>query len=145
MGIWPRAEPPRRPAPDVIRRALIGGGAGEGKLPRMSSRSGAGGLAAARDVDLLLERLEADRAHDHFFADHVARRAVEPERLGELPALLDRGEHLVAAHVLLDARHVEARLLGGLERARLVGLAAAAEQPLVEIEVLLALVLHAHR
>src|SRR6266852_2258019 len=98
-----------------------------------------GRLAAARGVDLLLERAEADRA-DH----DLAGRAVEPERLGELEALLDLRLDLVAPHVLLDARDVEADFLGDRERARLVRLAAAAEQLEVELEVFLAgLVLHA--
>ena len=52
--------------------------------------------------------------------------------------------HLVARHVALDPRHVQPDLLGDRERARLVGLAAAAQQLLVEVHVLLAgLVLHA--
>ena len=53
---------------------------------------------------------------------------------------------LVALQVLLEPRHVEADFLGGRERPRLVDLAAAGEQLLVEVEILLAgLVLHAHR
>src|SRR5215831_16758583 len=138
---------PMPSGPGVIR-----GAAGKGKLSGALSAewAGSGGLravrlAAAGDVDPLLEGIEADRADHQLGADHVARRAVDPERLGELHALLDRGAHLVAPHVLLDACDVESRLLGGGERARLVGLAAAAEQPLVEIEVLLARVLHADR
>src|SRR5215469_7842539 len=105
----------------------------------------AAGLAAAGDVDLLLERGEPDGADHDLLADDVARRAVEAERLGDLHVLIDRGAHLVGRHVLLQARHVEAGLLGGRERVRQVGLTAAAEQPLVEIEVLLARVLHADR
>src|SRR6185437_12135582 len=92
--------------------------------PRAASGSRAGRLAATRDVDLLLERVEPDRADDHLRPDDVARRAVETERLGELHVLFDRGLHLVAVHVLLEARHVEAGFLGGLQRTRHVGLAA---------------------
>src|SRR5262249_57325478 len=76
--------------------------------------------AAARGVDLVLERTEADGADHDVVADHVARRAVEAERLGELEALLDLRLDLVAGHVLLDARDVETHLLADGERARLV-------------------------
>src|SRR5215469_596081 len=108
--------------------------------------SSAGRLAAARGVQLFLEGAEPDRADHHVAANDVARRAVETERLGELEALLELRFHLVARHVLLDLRHVEADLLGDRQRARLVGLAAAAEQLLVELEIFLAgLVLHARR
>src|SRR4051794_5854277 len=102
-------------------------------------------LAATRRVDLFLERIGADGADDDISAHHVARRAVEAERLGELEALLDRGLHLVARHVLLDLGHVEADFLGDGEGTRLVRLSAAAEQLLMEFEIFLAgLVLHAH-
>src|SRR3954469_11158552 len=59
-------------------------------------------LAAACRVDLFLERIGADGADDDIGAHNVARRAVEAERLGQFEALLDRGLHLVARHVLLD-------------------------------------------
>src|SRR5262249_14287892 len=49
----------------------------------------AGRLAAARGIHLFLERVEADGAHHDIAAHDVARRAVEPERVGELEALLD--------------------------------------------------------
>src|SRR6516225_10862185 len=51
----------------------------------------AGRLAAARAVDLFLERVQADRADEDIVAHDVAGRAVETERLGELEVLLDRG------------------------------------------------------
>ena len=38
-------------------------------------------LAAARGVDLLLQAVKPDGADDHAVADHVARRAVQAERL----------------------------------------------------------------
>src|SRR5262245_40636281 len=102
-------------------------------------------LAATRAVNLFLESIEADGADDDILAYDVARRTVEAERFGELEAFLDRGLHLVACHVLLDLRDVEADLLRRRERARLVGLATAAEQLLVKLEIFLAgLVLHAH-
>src|ERR1700736_3138256 len=63
-------------------------------------------------ADLLLERRQADRADDDFGADDVARGAVEAQRLGDMHVLLERGLGLVAGHVLFDARHVEADLLG---------------------------------
>src|SRR5262249_37285849 len=104
----------------------------------------AGRLAAARGVDLLFQRTETNRA-DHDLAAHdVARRAIEAERLGQLEALLDLRLDLVARHVLLDAADVEADFLGDRQRARFVGLPAAAEQLEVEFQVFLAgLVLHA--
>src|SRR6202008_4600422 len=95
----------------------------------------AGRLAATRGVNLFLERIETDRADHDLLAHDVARRAVEAERLGELEALLDRRLHLVAGDVLLDTRDVKPDLLRHRERARLVGLAAAAEQLLVEFEI----------
>src|SRR5450631_3777575 len=56
----------------------------------------AGRLAAARGVDLFLQSGKADGAHDHVGADHIARRTVEAERLGELEVLVERGFHLGA-------------------------------------------------
>ena len=54
--------------------------------------------------------------------------------------------HFGARYVLLEARHVEADVLGDSQRARLVRLTAPAEQLLMEFEVLLArLVLHVDR
>src|SRR5437870_5747281 len=76
-----------------------------------------GGLAAAGRVDLFLERAEADGTDDDVVAHHVARRAVEAERLGELHAFLEGGLYLVAGDVLLDPGHVEADFLGDRERA----------------------------
>src|SRR5438093_10578915 len=75
------------------------------------------------DPHLLLERRQTDRADDHFGADNIARRAVEPERLGDTHVLLQRGLDLVSRHVLLDARHVEADLLGDRECVGAIGLA----------------------
>src|SRR5262245_60448821 len=54
---------------------------------RRRGRAGAGGL------DLLLEGVEADRADHDVRTDHVARRAVEAELVGELHAFLDRAAH----------------------------------------------------
>src|SRR5262249_60029510 len=71
----------------------------------------AGRLAAARAVNLFPERVEADGADDDIAAHDVAGRAVEAERLGELEVLLDGGFDLVARHVLLDPRDVEADVL----------------------------------
>src|SRR6266700_7606910 len=100
-------------------------------------------LIRARGFDLVAQRREPDRAYHDIAADHVARRAVEAERLGQLHAFGDRRRDLVAFEILLEARHVETDLLGDGERSRLVGLAASAEQLLVEFEVFLAaLVLH---
>src|SRR5712691_6612523 len=115
---------------------------GPGPRPGVSARR----LAATRVVDLFLEGLEADRAHHHVGADHVARRAVHPERLGDLVALLERCLDLVVCKVLLDPRDIEADFLRDRQRTRLVDRSAAAEQLLVELEILLAagLVLHAH-
>src|SRR6516162_9041605 len=115
--------------------------------PIVEARLGsAGRLAAARAVDLFLERVQADRADEDIVAHDVAGCAVEAERLGELEVLLDRGFDLVARHVLLDPRDVEADVLGGRERAREVRLAAPAKQLLMEFEIFLAAgrVLHAH-
>ncbi len=108
----------------------------------MSYRRPAGGTSPG--LDLRLQLVEPDRADDDFVADHVARRAVDAERVGKLHVLVDRRLHLVAVHVLFDARHVEADFLGDGERARLVGRAAAAEELLVELDVFLAgRILHA--
>src|SRR5712691_11789133 len=82
-------------------------------------------LAATRGVHLFLEDIETDRADHYFGTDHVARGAVEAERLGDLVAFLERRLHLLAREVLLDARDVETDFLGGGERARLVGGSAA--------------------
>src|SRR5262245_54250820 len=65
-------------------------------------------LAAAGHVDPFLEDRKPDRPDHRLVADHIARRAVEPHRLGDLEALGQRGLHLLARHVLLEARHVEA-------------------------------------
>src|SRR5260370_39106326 len=97
----------------------------------------AGRLAAARAVDLFLERVQADRADEDIVAHDVAGRAVEAERLGELEVFLDRGLDLVARHVLLDPRDVETDLLGGRQCARQVRLAAPAQQLLIEFKIFL--------
>ncbi len=87
-----------------------------------------------------------DGADHDIVADDIAWRAVETERLGKLEALLKGRLDFGAREILFQARHVEADVLGYRKRAGLVGLAAAAEQLLVEFEVFLAgLVLHAHR
>src|SRR5689334_23892457 len=116
----PRIAPDAVRPPPYKRRGGPGEVSGTGAAPSCAAgaaeRSGAGGLAAARDVHLLLERVEADRADHHLGAHHIARRAVEAEGLGDPHVLLDRGAHLVARHVLLDARDVEPGLLGGRER-----------------------------
>src|SRR5216684_6417914 len=121
--------------PGRYRRARLPGEARSGQTPLLS-----------RGADLLLERRQADRADDNFGADDIARGAVEPQCLGDAHVLLERGLGFVAGHVLFDARHVEADLLGDRERMGPVGLASAAEQLLMELEILFAgRVLHAHR
>src|SRR5262245_6604961 len=103
-------------------------------------------LAAARSVDLLLERLEADRANHNIVADYVAWRAIKPERFGKLEAFLQGRLHFGARNVLVEPRHVEADVLGDGQGARLVRLAATPEHLLVEFEIFLAgLVLHPNR
>src|ERR1700761_18630 len=87
-------------------------------------------------ADLLAQRIEADGADHDFLADHVARGAVDAERLGELHVLLDRLFHLVAAHVAFETRHVESDFLGDRERTRLVGGATSAQELLVKFDVL---------
>src|SRR5580692_1749421 len=91
-----------------------------------------------RRRDFLLQRVEADGAHHQFGADHIARRAADAEGVGELHVLVDGGLDFVAVHILLDPRHVEAGVLGGRERVRLVGRTAAAKKLLMEFDVLLA-------
>src|SRR4051795_11928291 len=100
------------------------------KSDRLISKSPllAGCLAAAGDADLFLETVEADGADHDLLADHVARRAVHAHRFGKLEVFLDGGAYLGTGEVLLDPGGVEAGLLGRLERARLVGLTAPAEQ-----------------
>src|SRR5262245_51301702 len=102
-------------------------------VPAPPGHALAGRLAAAGVVDLFLERRKADGADHHLAADHVARRAVESELLGELEALLDARSHLVAADVALDPRHVEADLLRRRERAGPIHLAASGQQLLVKL------------
>src|SRR5258705_7947038 len=94
-------------------------------------------LAATGDADFFLEIIKADRADHHLLADHVAWRAVHTHRLGEFEVFLDRGAHFRARKILLDLSCIEAGLLGGCHRARLVRRATAAEQLLVKIEILL--------
>src|SRR3569623_2275233 len=53
-------------------------------------------LAAAGGADVLLQLRQADRADHDLVADHVARRAVQAQRLGELEVLLERRLHLGA-------------------------------------------------
>src|SRR5262249_15779862 len=113
--------------------------AGE-EVARLAAR-----LAAARCVHLFLERVEADGAHHDIVSHDVARRSIEPERVRELEALLDGGLDLVARHIFFDPRDIESRLFRSGKRARLVRLVAAAEQLLMELEILLAmLILHTH-
>ena len=57
----------------------------------------------ARAPDLLLERRQPDRADHDFGADDVARRAVEPQRFGDVHVLLEGGLGFVPGHVLLAA------------------------------------------
>src|SRR5882672_2448491 len=95
-------------------------------------------LAAAGDADLFPQAVDADRADHHLLADHVARRAVHAHRLRELEVFLDRGADFRARTVLLELRDIEAGVLGGGQRARLVGLALAGEELLGEVEILLA-------
>ncbi len=81
----------------------------------------------------------ASRAHgaDHdLLAHHIGRRAVDAQQLGEAHVLGQHLLHLRRLHVALQARHVGADLAGDLEGAGAIGLAAAAEQLLVEFEVL---------
>jgi len=100
----------------------------------------------SRDADLLLERRQTDGADDDFAANHIARGAVEPQRLGDMHVLLERGLGLVPRHVLFDTGDVEADLLGDGERVGLVGLAPGAEQLLMKLQVFFpARILHAHR
>src|SRR6266511_6492399 len=73
-------------------RLISGPGAAQG-------RGSACGLAAARGINLFFERVDTDRADDDIGANHIARRAVEAERLGELEAFFEGGFDLVARHV----------------------------------------------
>src|SRR5215207_6526099 len=130
---------PRQIDVSLYRGPIRKGEAGGLRLKwRFRSQQLANGLAAARVVDPLLERGEADSADHDIAAYHIARRAVEAECLRELEALLQRRLHLFAGHVLLQPRHVEADLLGDCDRARFVGLTAAGEQLLVKFEIFLA-------
>src|SRR5271170_805072 len=88
-------------------------------------------------LDLVFQLINADGADHDLVADHVARRTADTERVGKLHVLVDRLLHLVAVHVLLEARHIETDFLGNGERARLIGFTAATEQLLVELAVLL--------
>src|SRR5262249_27863607 len=98
-------------------------------------RASAGGLAAARDADLLLQALEADRANHDLLADHVARRSVQAHFFGKLHILFDGRLDLGAREILLDPRGVEAGVLCRSHGTGLVGDPSAAEQLLVEVEI----------
>src|SRR6266516_2389490 len=109
---------------------LQGEGVPPSRLPARYSRARLPGKARgnqtplwSRDADLLFQRRHAHRADDDFAADDIARRAVEPQRIGDMHVLLERGLGLVAGHVLFDARRIEADLLGDGERVGAVGLA----------------------
>src|ERR1700733_4532096 len=96
--------------------------------------------------EFLFQGVQSHGADNQLGADHIARRAVDAERVGELHILVDRGLDLVAVHVLVDPRHVEAGVFGGGKRVRLVGRAASAQELLVEFDVFLAgRILHARR
>src|SRR5437667_5952084 len=103
------------------------------------SRTPQGGAASrellSSGIYFFPERGEADRAHDHLGAHDVARGAVKAQRLGDAHVLLDRGPDLVARHILLEPRQVEAHLFGGRERVRAIGWTAAAQQLLMELQV----------
>jgi hypothetical protein len=105
----------------------------------------AGGLAAAGLLTLALQRFEAHGADHDVVADHVARRAVEAEPLGELEAFLEARARPLRSSCRARSGPRRGRPPWHGERARAVDLAAAGEQLLVEVEILLAgLVLHAH-
>src|SRR5215467_14283419 len=109
--------PARRLARAPARAQLAFTRRAAARRPIVEARLGsAGRLAAARAVDLFLERVQADRADEDIVAHDVAGRAVEAD------------------------------VLGGRECACKVRLAAAAEQLLMEFEIFLAAgrVLHAH-
>src|SRR5262249_2337236 len=138
----------RRPRVGAEREFTCDGGRSRLALVRSrgAAQSLAARLAAACGVNLFLKRIETDRADHDVVAHHVARGAVEAERVGELEALFDGGFDLVARHVLLEPCDVEPCILRRGECARPVRLAAPAEQLLMEVEIFLAArVLHAHR
>src|SRR6266700_2907722 len=111
-----RWSPPLR-LPGRYRRARLPGEA-RSRQPRLLSRG----------ADLFPECRQADRADDDLGADDVARSAVEPQCLGDVHVLLERGLGLIAGHILFDARHVEADVFGDGERVGPVGRTPAAEQ-----------------
>src|SRR5690349_22089554 len=117
--ILTRKRPPRRRhrRPKFIRETA--GGANGPSAIRLS---------AARGIDLFLQRIEANRADNHIVTDDIARCPVEAERFCELEVFLQGGLYLRACHVLVEPGHVEPDVLGDGERARLVGLAAAAQK-----------------
>src|SRR5579884_1470222 len=63
-------------------------------------------------VNLVLELVVAHRADHHVLADNEARRAVDLQSVGHLHHFLDAGLRLGARHVLVQAIHVDAHLLG---------------------------------
>src|SRR6266404_1984366 len=97
-----------------------------------------GRLAAASDADFFPKAIEADRADHDLLAYHIAPRAVHAHRFGELEVFLKRGAHFRTRDILLDPRDIEAGVLGGRHRTCLIGLAAAAEQLLMKVEIFLA-------
>src|SRR5260370_9423621 len=70
----------------------------------------AGRLAAARAVDLFLERVQAARADENIVAHAVAGRSVEAERLCELEVFLARSLAPVPRLALPDPRDPETHL-----------------------------------
>src|SRR5262245_15389842 len=108
--------------------------------------SSAGSLAAAGGIYLFSQRFEANRADHDIVADHVAWGAAETERLGKFEALLQRRLYFRTRQIFFEPGHIETNVLGNRQRARLIGLAATAQQLLVKFEIFFAgLVLHADR
>src|SRR5579862_3411453 len=72
-------------------------------------------LLFAQCVDFLFQLVVPDSSDHELIADHVARCAVDAERVGKLQILGNRGFDFVAVHVLHETPHVEADLLGNSE------------------------------
>src|SRR5215469_10779800 len=100
----------------------------------------------SRRSDACPECRDTDRTKEEVIAYHVAGRAADADRAGELDVLGDRRTDLIARHVAFERSEVEALIQRRHERPLLANRAAAAQELLMEAEILLSAgVLHAHR
>src|SRR5271163_4157096 len=117
----------------------------ERKCPALSPRLNLFRRSRARPFNALLQPRKANCAKNDLSTDDVAWRTGEAKRASKFHIFAQSCSHLIARRVSLDPRHVQVLILRrgeSLFRARGSG---AAEQLLVEREILSAVrILHAH-